>query len=178
MFPSLMFGTVQRFGFPPSTQHLQKPWSTAVEKTRCSHTFLKFNIHTCLKLFISLIPSHLHRKTPLTALVTTAGEDPQKCRIKTHRCSRRRPPDMSSITARKDSPRWSLGLCSALPAPQPTIPGILLQPGDPRAPSWPRALAHMFAHAGTEREGKAGCRNNTGTQTKEHKPLIWVNQRK
>lgn len=74
--------------------------------------------------------------------------------------------------------RWSLGLCWALPASHPSIPSILLQPRDPRAPSSPRALAHMFAHAGAEREGKPGCRNNTGTQTKEHKPLIWVNQRK
>lgn len=75
-------------------------------------------------------------------------------------------------------PRWSLGLYSAFPASHPTIPSILLQPGDLRAPSSPRAVTHMFAHASTEREGKPGCRNNIGTQTKEHKPLIWVNQRK
>lgn len=60
--------------------HLQKSWSTAVEKTQCSHTFHKLNVRACLKLFISLIPSHLHRKTPLAAPVTTAGEDPQKCK--------------------------------------------------------------------------------------------------
>lgn len=167
-------------GFPPSIPHLQKTWSAAVEKTHCSHTFHKVNICTS-KLFISLIPSHLHSKTPLAALVTAAGEDPQKCKHEKNPTEqtpeRQETPDTSSITARKDSPGgpWGCAQLSQQPSPPSHPPAAAWRPP---CPSWPRALAHMFAHAGTEREGTPGCRNNTGTQTKEHKPLIWVNQRK
>ena len=75
-------------------------------------------------------------------------------------------------------PQASLGSPSI--PPHPKNPTSLLQPSleTPRPPSLPRVLAHMFTHAGTEQGGKPRCRNNTGTQTKEHKPLIWVNRRK
>lgn len=168
-------------GFPPSTQHLQKSRSAAVEKTHCSHTFHKVNICTS-KLFISLIPSHLHSKTPPAALVTTAGEDPQKCKHEKNR-TEQIPRDAGDPQTRHPSlpgriPQVVPGALlssPSIPAHHPKPPSAAWRPP---CPSWPRALAHMFAHAGTEREGKPGCRNNTGTQTKEHKPLIWVNQRK
>lgn len=142
-------------GFPPSIPHLQKTWSAAVEKTHCSHTFHKVNICTS-KLFISLIPSHLHSKTPLAALVTAAGEDLQKCKHEknpTEQIPRDAGDPRHVIHHRQEGfPRWSLGLCSALPAAQPTIPPSCCSLETPV----PLLAQGTRAHVRTRRHGAGG----------------------
>jgi len=134
------------------------------EDTLLSH--LPYGQHSCLpfNLSTSPIPPQLHRKTSLTALVTTAGEG------NPWRCTRRRSPEIHKEETLGDAhapghppllgrtpevvPQPSLGSPSI--PPHAENPSSLLQPSleTPRPPSSPRALAHMFVHAGTEHGGE------------------------
>lgn len=178
LFPSLMSGRLQRFGFPTKYSTPTK----ILERGSGEYTLLS-HLPQVQHLYFSKTLHLTHPVTPSQENTSHCSGDQGRRRspeiqVGEKPCIRsRRPPDTSSITATKDSPGgpWGSAQLSQHPTPASQASCCRLQT---LCPLSPRALAHMFAHASTEREGKPGCRNNTGTQTKEHKPLIWVNQRK